>query len=612
MSFDYNQVDNLKNLKSNQLKKIASDLREEIITLCSEVGGHLASNLGVVDLVLALHYYKQEKDKIFFDVGHQCYAHKILTKRLLNRYSFRNTISPFINRNESPEDIWESGHSGTSIAAMMGFLKSQTDSTQRAYTLIGDASLVNGISLESLNLLGKTKEYKGIILLNDNQMSIGKTVGSISNILLSLRGSKWFNKVKRFFTRITPSFLLNFFVHIKSGIKSIFFSKNIFESMGFSYIGVIDGNNIKDVLRALKLADSFLTNKGKSVVIHFQTIKGLGYQPAVTKPDKFHSCPPFEIETGEFNEINTFCDAFSLALSNYQKINKTFFINSAMTYNRGLIDFARRYPDRYIDCGIAEEHASVFAASLAHNQQKVVLYYYSTFAQRSFDQILNDIVRTSTGMLIVIDKIGINYAQGSSHQGLYDLGMFMLMPNVKIFSPRVYSDFTKIINYTFTHQETVIMRFPSSSFEMSSSIEEYYPFVQTYRQIISGDKLAILSYSVEIDRILKIVKSNNLSNIEIVDCWVLLPIDTNYIDKLISSGVPIIIYENAINTVNLSTLIIKYLYEKKATNKVVALAYEGIIEYGNQIVIDTKQGMSDDYILDLIRKMSELEELSHL
>ncbi len=510
-----NSIDVLKSMKVDELKKLAEEIRNSLIVNVSNTGGHLASNLGVVELTIAVHrVFNSPKDQIVFDVGHQCYVHKILTGRYEEFKSLRKKdgISGFPNPDESVHDIFKSGHSSTSISAALGLASANSinnvDSTTVA--VIGDGSMTGGLAYEGLNNAGNSGK-KLVVILNDNKMSISENVGSISKTLLRLRSKSGYFKVKDFLSDIstkTPCIgkpLYRWLVKLKSAIKHYFYSPNIFESMGFKYLGPIDGHNIELLVRMLDRAKSLEC----PVLIHVKTKKGKGYSFAENQPHKFHGVGEFDIGTGTTNasEIVTFSDAFGRSLlSLSDKNNKICAITAAMGDSCGLKTFKFKYPDRYFDVGIAEQHAVTFACGLAKNGFIPVFAVYSTFLQRAYDQIIHDISLQKLKVIFAIDRAGIVGSDGETHQGLFDVPMLLPIPNIKIYSPATASELEYSLSFAVEKCETsVAIRYPKANAINYSD----YPFktFDDWELIENFSDTVVISYGFEIHEVIKAVKS---------------------------------------------------------------------------------------------------------
>ncbi len=502
----------IKDLSIKELEELAKAIRIFLVENISKTGGHLSSNLGVVEITIAMYYvFDPEKDKFLFDVGHQSYVHKILTGRAKDFTSLRQYggLSGYINKTESKYDVWESGHSSTSISAMTGLLKND-DSNNHIISLIGDSSIMNGVALEGLNYLGQANDKRAIVILNDNKMGITKSVGALTNAFSKLRGTAFNRGVKKVLTKILPKRIVHTFHQFKRGLKGFFQQDNIFEDMGFDYYGPYDGHDLKVIIKLLKR----IKDARSPVVLHLQTIKGKGYEPSEKdKIGNFHGVPPFDITTGKPICCDESKISYSSMVANYlieKRKNEEFtVITPAMKEGAKLDEFANLYPNDFIDVGIAEEHAAVMSAGMALNNKNVVLLMYSTFAQRAYDEFLNDIARQNLHVIIGIDRAGIVGEDGSTHHGLYDISMFSTMPNFIIGMPKDNQELIGMFNYAFTVSNPIVIRYPRGS-EAKIDVNNEYIIDNTWDMIReSNSKTIIISYGPILNRLDKLVIDNN-------------------------------------------------------------------------------------------------------
>lgn len=461
----------LKKLSVEELNKLSEEIRSQIVETVSYNGGHLASNLGVVELTVAMHsVFDTPDDKIVWDVGHQCYAHKILTGRysMINTIRKENGLSGFPKRNESIYDTFNTGHSSTSISAAYGISCAADITNNKHYTVavIGDGALSGGLALEGLNNAGRSKENL-IVVLNDNKMSISKNVGSMARYLASIRIKPSYLDAK--------SHIQSRLVHIpgigkslakgvkafKNWIRDTFFGhrNNMFEQLGFSYYGPFDGHNIEQLQTAFKAAKRI----HGPVIIHACTIKGKGYEFAEKNPKDFHGISAFDIETGETKPSQTgYSDVFGNYLCGLAENDKRLCaITAAMAVGTGLSDFAKKYKNRFFDVGIAEEHAVTFSCGLSVGNAIPVFAVYSTFLQRSYDQILHDAAIQNIHIVLAIDRAGIVGEDGETHQGIFDVAFLNTIPNVTVFSPSNFTELESMLYSAIYNTESVAaVRYP--------------------------------------------------------------------------------------------------------------------------------------------------------
>ncbi|MBQ8523164.1 MAG: 1-deoxy-D-xylulose-5-phosphate synthase [Clostridia bacterium] len=458
----------IKALSENELSALAGEIREKIISTVSENGGHLASNLGSVELTLALHrVFDCPREKIIFDVGHQCYAHKLITGRFEQFETLRKYggISGFTNRDESEYDAVTAGHSGSSVSAALGVASAEALKGSDAFTVavVGDGSFTNGMIYEALNNCS-AKKLRLVIVLNDNGMSISENVGALPKYLSRIRTSEgYFSfkvKTKRFFMKIPGigRHLVSISRKMKNGIRRLLYRDNLFESLGLEYLGPVDGNDIEKLTSVLREAK----HRAECTVVHIRTKKGLGYSFAEDDPGRFHSASPFERESGKGAGAGmSFTRAVSETLCTVaENDRRVVAVSAAMTEGVGFDGFADLYPDRYFDVGIAEEHAVAFCGGLSAAGLRPVLALYSTFAQRVYDQLFHDIVLQRVPMTLLLSHAGLVPGDGITHQGLFDVPLFSSIPNLRIFSPDSYSELALLMADCIASPNVDIIRYP--------------------------------------------------------------------------------------------------------------------------------------------------------
>jgi len=504
--------EDIRRLDLAQLETLADEIREFLIERVSVTGGHLASNLGVVELTLALHkVFKTPKDKIIWDVGHQSYVHKIITGRREQFETLRQFggISGFPKHCESEYDCFDTGHSSTSISAALGYAKAR-DILHEDYSVvavIGDGAMTGGMAFEALNDAGRSPNNL-IIILNDNGMSISKNVGGFSRYLSKIRTQPIYYKAKEdidtFLNKLpaigkTAARALNM---AKGTIKYIVLPGILFEELGVKYLGPIDGHNLNELVKVLSNAKGM---KGP-VLIHVMTQKGKGYSFAENKPQEFHGVSPFEIETGEVktNSGPTYSDVFGERIVQLaSKDPKVVAITAAMPLGTGLDRFSKVYPERFFDVGIAEQHAVTFAAGLAKAGLKPVVAIYSTFLQRSYDQIIHDVALQKLHVVFAIDRAGLVGEDGETHQGLYDLSYLSHIPNLTIAAPADYDEFVRMLDYAVLENDgPIAIRYPRGTGK--DMISQPVP-VEPGRgvKIISGDDVTIAAAGKMVETALK-------------------------------------------------------------------------------------------------------------
>lgn len=463
-----NEVNDIKKLNAGELTILADEIREFLIDKISITGGHLASNLGVVELTMALHRsFELPADKIVWDVGHQAYTHKILTGRKTGFDELRKYggMSGFPKRKESDCDSFDTGHSSTSISAAMGLVKARDLLGEKHHVLavIGDGALTGGMAYEALNNASHLKK-NFIIVLNDNKMSISENLGGMSKYLNSIRTADFYTGLK--------SGVENTLIHMggqkvaaglkrtKDGIKQFFVPGMLFENMGITYLGPVDGHDIEAMERVFSEAKRV---KG-AVLVHVLTKKGKGYEPAEKNPSKFHGTDPFVIETGiakKKKEKPNYTDVFSAALCRLSEHDeRVVAITAAMPDGTGLKKFSGLYPNRFFDVGIAEEHAVTFAAGLAAGGMTPVVAVYSSFLQRAYDQIVHDVCIQNLHVVFAIDRAGLVGSDGETHQGIFDLSFLSTIPNLCIMAPKNKQELYSMLKFALKYEGPIAIRYP--------------------------------------------------------------------------------------------------------------------------------------------------------
>ena len=459
---DYiNKENDIKKINIDNYPELAHEIREFIIESVSKSGGHLASNLGTVDMTIALHAVLNfPNDKIVWDVGHQSYTHKILTGRkdMFDRLRQIGGLSGFPKRHESSCDSFDTGHSSTSISAALGIAVANEleGNTDKVVAVIGDGALTGGMAFEALNNVASLKR-NFVIILNDNNMSISENVGSLSNYLSKLRVGEHYNDfkvdVEQSISRIPKigKKIAKKIKNAKDNLKNLFIPGGLFDDLGITYIGPIDGHNITGMIEIFENALKI----DHPIVIHIKTVKGKGYKIAEKYPSIFHGIGPFDKLTGKSADSSrklTYTDVFSQTILKLAQENKRIVaITAAMPDGTGLTKFAKKYPERFFDVGIAEEHAVTFAAGLAVQGFRPVVSIYSSFYQRAYDQILHDVCLQNLPVIFIVDRAGLVGQDGETHQGLFDISFMSSMPNMTIIAPKNTSELVKAFRFAVSH-----------------------------------------------------------------------------------------------------------------------------------------------------------------
>ncbi|MEW6608033.1 MAG: 1-deoxy-D-xylulose-5-phosphate synthase [bacterium] len=599
----------LKKLNISQLKKIADEIRQEIIKTVSNTGGHLSSNLGVVELTIALHYiYNTPVDKIIWDVGHQCYAHKLLTGRKSQFQTLRQYggISGFPKREESYYDVFNTGHASTSISAGLGLAiakEFEGDGAKKIVVVIGDGALSGGMAFESLNHAGQLQKDL-LVILNSNEMSISRTIGALAGYLNRLITMPIYSRlredIQELITKVprigTPMSTL--VKKVEEGIKNILIHGALFEELGFRYFGPIDGHNLDLLINVLgKIKDL----KGPRL-LHIFTKKGKGYEPAEKNPEWFHGTSPFDIATGKplENEKLSFSTVMGKTLTDLAKNNsKIVAITAAMAEGTGLKYFKESHPERFFDVGIAEAHAVTFAAGMASMGLKPVCAIYSTFLQRAYDQILHDVCLMNLPVVFCIDRAGVVGEDGPTHQGLFDIAYLRHIPNLVIMSPKDTTELVMMLNLAISSNQPCAIRYPRGG---TVKIEEKQtPFkIGEAEVLVEGNEAVILALGKMVYPALEVAK--NLKNIGVVNTRFVKPLDKTLILNLKTKK--IITIEDHIVSGGFGSAILELLNANQIQDvRVKCLGFpDQFIEHGASEILFKKYGLDVEGITQSIKK----------
>lgn len=611
----YNNINDLKRMSFSQLEKLAEDIRKLLIDKVSKTGGHLASNLGVVELTLSLYkVFDLEQDKILWDVGHQTYVHKILTGRKDQFDKLRQFggISGFPKRCESKYDIFETGHSSTSISASLGMARARDLSKDKyqVVAIIGDGALTGGMALEALNDVGDRKTDL-IIILNDNQMSIGKNVGGLSTYLSRIRIDPKYNKFKEDFNdalRKTSigNGLADSIRKIKSGIKQILVPGMFFEDMGIKYLGPIDGHDIKELTKVMSLAKEI---KGP-VLIHAVTQKGKGYKFAEENPDKFHSISEFNLETGKVSKIGgeTYSNAFGNSMVKLASRDERIVgITAAMRDGTGLNKFSQVFPNRFFDVGIAEQHAVTLAAGMAQAGLKPIFAVYSTFLQRAYDQVLHDVCQQNLPVIFAIDRAGIVGNDGETHQGLFDLSYLSHMPNMTIMSPKSMGEIEYMFSWAIEQDFPVAIRYPRGGDYIN--LKEQKDYIKGKWEVLRSEgNIALIATGKMVGTAVEVADKMKTMGVDltVINACFIKPIDKKLILELVKKGYKIVTLEDNVIHGGLGSLILEYIntIEKDNETKVLNLGFEDkFVRHGDVDILYKLNYLDSDGIIKSIVKI---------
>lgn len=598
---------------NKELNVLSSEIRQFLIDNVLKTGGHLSSNLGVVELTLSLYKnFNLEKDKIIWDVGHQSYVHKILSGRKNEFYSLRKFkgISGFPKNTESKYDAFGTGHSSTSISAAVGMARARDIQNKdfNVVAVIGDGALTGGMALEAINDVG-FKKSKMIIILNDNQMSISKNVGALSNHLNMLRVAPNYNKIKNEInetlnTSLVGKSVANSIHKIKDSLKNLVVPSKMFEEMGLKYIGPIDGHNIElmnEVLLRAKQIDG-------PVIIHVITKKGKGYELAEKNPNKYHGVSAIvPKKDNNIKDSITYSKAFGdFVVSEGEKNEKIVCVTAAMPDGTGLNDFAKLYPKRFFDVGIAEEHATTLCAGMASAGLKPVFAVYSTFLQRAFDQIIHDVCIQNLPVVFAIDRAGIVGEDGETHQGVLDLSYLSLIPNMTILAPKQIEELPVMMKWALDQNRPVAIRYPRGGniYSNLSPINDIK--YGKWEKIINGNKVAIISVGKMVQHSMIACEELNMEYINptLISASFVKPLDVKMLKELVKDNYNIITVEDNVRNGGFGSYVLQELYSLGFKGEFKSLAYEDeFIPHGSVEELYVEYGLDSNAIKNAVMTM---------
>jgi len=610
-----NSPDDLKKIERGDLPELSKEIRKFIIDSVSKTGGHLASSLGVVDLTIALHYiFKTPEDAIVWDVGHQCYAHKILTGRREKFATLRQYegISGFPRREESVYDAFDTGHSGTSISIALAYAKvrDKTGGSNSVIAVIGDGSMTSGLALEGLNNAG-TLNSDLIVVLNDNKMSISPNVGAISAHLNKIITGQLYNRMKadaEYILKTIPAIggqMAKFAHRVEEAVKGLFVPGRFFEDLGFKYVGPIDGHNINHLLDTF---ESVKRLKGP-ILVHVVTTKGKGYKPAEDECDSFHGVSQFDVGTGSFKKKKThpsYTEIFSKTLVSIAETDKKIVaITAAMADGTGLDKFADKFKNRFYDVGIAEQHAVTFAAGLASKGFKPVVAIYSTFLQRAYDQILHDVCLTNLPVTFAIDRAGIVGEDGATHQGLFDLSYLRSLPNMVLMAPKDENELQYMLKTAIEYNGPSAVRYPRGNGEGVKLDKDFKAIEIGKSEILrNGGDIAILAIGNTVYPSLDAasILMNNGIAAAVVNMRFVKPIDRDIIIELSKKTGAIVTVEENVLQGGFGSAVLEVLEEEGLTNinvKRIGIP-DTFVEHGAPQILREKYKLTPDGIASAI------------
>lgn len=568
-----NSPEDVKKLKKEEKEKLAQELREYILETVSKNGGHLASNLGVIELTIALHsVFNTPKDKIVWDVGHQAYAHKIITGRREQFKTLRQLdgLAGFPKTSESEYDSFNTGHSSTSISAALGMARARDlkGEKNQVIAVIGDGALTGGMALEALNDAGFSKTHMTVIL-NDNEMSISKNIGGLNMFLSKLRTKKLYTKSnisgKKIISKIPiiGKPIVKIVQRVKRSIKQLIIPKMFFEDIGFTYLGPVDGHDIEQLENIMKLSKQVTG----PVLIHVLTKKGKGYKIAEENPDKFHATAPFDIETGKTKKEkkDDYSKIFGEKLIELAKKDKRIVaVTASMKDGTGLTKFAKEYPSRFFDIGIAEQHALTMAAGMAIEGMIPFVPIYSSFYQRAYDQVIHDIAMQNLPVIMCVDRAGVVGADGETHQGTLDMAFFRLVPNLTIMAPKDFRELEDMMEFAVKLNKPVVIRYPRGGQDENIKFEKYQKIELGKAEILrEGQDASIIAIGKRVADAMKMANRLKTNGIEadVINVRFLKPLDEEIIKKSIEKTKNVITIEDGTKINGLGTAIEELIVE---------------------------------------------------
>ncbi len=593
----------LKNMTNKQLEELSKDIRKFLIESCSKTGGHIGANLGVVELTIALHkHFNSPNDKLIFDVGHQAYIHKILTGRIDNFDTLRQYegLCGFPKMRESEHDVWEAGHSSTSLSAAMGMALARDIKKEENYVvpIIGDGALTGGMALEALNNIGSEKTPM-IIILNDNEMSIAPNVGAMHNMLGRMRTNIRYNRAKYEMEDMIENLpqvgsrLRDLADRLKDSFKYLFVEGVFFEELGIKYLGPVNGHDFGELETAIENAKDI---RGP-VIIHVITKKGKGFTHAETDEiGTWHGLGPYKIETGEVlggkSTVSWSAYVSNEVLSHAHDDNRVVAITPAMPVGSQLTTFQNTYPERFFDVGIAEQHAVTMAAGLAASGMKPYLAIYSTFLQRGYDQLLHDVDRQNLNVFIGIDRSGLVGADGETHQGVFDISFITPLPNTVLMMPKDEREASQMIDLAFQHNGPIALRYPRGNVDGISEDVAYDDFnIGEWETLKEGSDVAMISFGPTLKLLQDAAETLATDGVSagVVNARFIKPLDEAMLHRVGERNTPLLIVEESMLEGGLGAMIGAFMLDNGYTNKVQRIGIGNeYIEHGdvNQLLED--------------------------
>lgn len=614
--------DDIKGLSAKEYTILARQIRDFLIEKLSVTGGHLSSNLGVVELTIAIYIaFDMCKDKVIWDVGHQSYTHKILSGRAKDFDNLRKYkgISGFPKCKESIYDVFNTGHSTTSISVGLGLCKARDilGEDYNVVSVIGDGSLTGGMAYEALNNAAQMKK-NFIVILNDNNMSISKNVGGISKYLAGIRTDKGYNKLKQMVATTLDKIpvlgkgAIGNLKNTKNGIKQLFIPGMFFENMGITYLGPIDGHNISDMVKVFKEAKKL----DHAVLIHVRTIKGKGYTPAQKDPEKYHGVGKFNIADGKLivgDKSKTYTDIFSETICELAVKDKSVVaITAAMPNGTGLVEFSKRFPERFFDVGIAEQHAVTMAAGMASGGLKPVVAIYSSFLQRAFDQIIHDVCLQKLKVIFAIDRAGLVGADGETHQGIFDLSYLNLIPYMTVLAPKNDIELREMLKYALEFDKPIAIRYPRGV--AYTGFSEYNAKIEYGKSEILFEEKDIAIFAlgsmVSTGKHLREKLKKKGLHVSLINARFVKPVDYDMIAHLCKRHKLIITLEENVLRGGLGLMVDKFVGSHFSKVKVLNISIpDEYIDHGDVTSLRKEIGIDSDSVIEKVLEYLKIGDL---
>jgi len=609
---DYSGPWDLKALSYEDLDKLAQEVRDYIIQVTSKNGGHVGPGLGVVELTIALlRVFNPPEDTVVWDIGHQAYPWKILTDRKETFHTLRQHggVSGFLRRDESPYDAFGAGHSSTSISAALGFRIAKDMKGDKSYVVavIGDGAMTAGMAFEALNNAGHLRPDRFIVILNDNEMSISPNVGAISTYLSKIMSGRFVQETRQRIKELLKHFgdtPLRFMKLTEEFVKGLISPGVIFEELGFNYIGVVDGHDIRSLEKTLK---NVMSIKGP-VLLHVVTKKGKGYKPAEEDPVKWHGVAPYKVESGEIIKKPsppTWTSVFGKAIVELaEEDERIVVITPAMKEGSGLVEFSERFPERFFDVGIAEQHAATFAAGLACEGMRPVVAYYSTFLQRAYDQVIHDVALQNLPVTFAIDRGGLVGDDGPTHHGVFDLSYLRCIPNIVLSAPKDEQELRDLLYTAINSSVPFAIRYPRGAaygvpIEGFSRIE-----IGTWEELLEGEDVVILGVGYTVYQAMKAAENLYREGIRagVVNARFVKPMDEEMLLNLCERYNLIVTVEDNSLIGGFGSGVLELLSKKGITKRVVSLGVpDRFVEHGNQNLLRKLIGIDAEGIERVVK-----------